>query len=126
MKKDKIIYWIATGIVVAMMLMSGVMYFANPEVAIGFVKLGFSDFFRVEPAVAKLIGAFVLIVPQIPTRFKEWAYAGFGINFISAIITHLAINDAKGTPMIFCCADYFSCVKQLLAQNKWCGGSIIH
>jgi len=43
MKKDKIIYWVATGVVVAMMLMSGVIYFANPEVAAGFVKLGFSD-----------------------------------------------------------------------------------
>ena len=81
--------------------MSGVIYFANPEVAAGFVKLGFSDQFRVELGVAKLIGAVILIVPQIPTRIKEWSYAGFGINFISAIITHLAINNAKGTPMIF-------------------------
>ena len=101
MKRDKIIYWVATGIVTAMMLMSGVMYFANPEIKEGFVKLGFPDYFRVELGAAKLIGAIVLIVPQIPTRVKEWAYAGFGINFISAIITHFAINDAKGTPMIF-------------------------
>ncbi len=101
MKKDKIIYWVSTGIVTAMMLMSGVMYFANPEVAAGFVKLGFPDYFRVELGIAKLIGAVVLIVPQIPTRVKEWAYAGFGINFISAIITHFAINDPNGTPMIF-------------------------
>lgn len=101
MKRDKIIYWIATGIFSAMMLMSGVMYFANPEIAMGFAKMGFPDYFRVELGAAKLIGAVVLLIPQIPTRVKEWAYAGFGINLISAIILHLVINDAKSTPMIF-------------------------
>jgi len=101
MKKDKIIYWAATGIITAMMLMSGFMYFTNPDVVTGFKLMGFPDYFRVELGAAKLIGALVLIIPQIPTRVKEWAYAGFGINFISAIITHFAINDPKGTPMIF-------------------------
>lgn len=101
MKKDKIIYWIATGVFSAMMLMSGVMYFANPEIATGFKLMGFPDYFRVELGAAKLIGAVVLLIPQIPTRVKEWAYAGFGINLISAAILHFVINDAKSTPMIF-------------------------
>jgi len=101
MKKDKIIYWVATGIFGAMMLMSGFMYFTSPEVVTGFAKMGFPDYFRVELGAAKLIGAVVLLIPQIPTRVKEWAYAGFGINLISAIILHFVINDAKGTPMIF-------------------------
>ncbi len=99
MKKDKIIYWASTGIIVAMMLMSGFMYFTNPEVVTGFKMMGFPDYFRVELGTAKLIGALVLIIPQIPTRVKEWAYAGFGINFISAAITHVAINDVKGITM---------------------------
>jgi hypothetical protein len=101
MKKDKIIYWVSTGIVVAMMLLSGVMYFANPEIATGFAKMGYPDYFRVELGAAKLIGAVVLIFPQIPVRIKEWAYAGFGINFISAIIAHVAMNEIEKTPMIF-------------------------
>ncbi|HSY61493.1 MAG TPA: DoxX family protein [Cytophaga sp.] len=101
MKKDKIIYWVSTGIVVAMMLLSGVMYFAKPEIATEFVKMGYPNYFRIELGAAKLIGAIVLIFPQIPTRVKEWAYAGFGINFISAIIAHVAMNEADKTPMIF-------------------------
>lgn len=96
MKKDKIIYWIATGIVSAMMLMSAFMYFTNPEVAEGFKKMGFPDWFRVELGTAKAVGALVLIIPQIPLRVKEWAYAGFGINFISAAIAHYSMGDTKG------------------------------
>lgn len=99
MKKDKIIYWVATGIFGAMMLMSGFAYFTDPKIVEGFKYMGFPDYFRVELGIAKLIGALVLLIPQIPTRVKEWAYAGFGINLIAAIITHLAIDDAKGIVM---------------------------
>ena len=34
-----------------------------------------------------------LLVPMVPARLKEWAYAGFAINLISAIIAHLSIHD---------------------------------
>jgi hypothetical protein len=71
-----------------MMLFSAYSYFAKPEIAAAFKQLGFADYFRVELAVAKILGAVVLIIPQIPARVKEWAYAGFGIVFISAAIAH--------------------------------------
>lgn len=99
MKKDKIIYWVATGIFGAMMLMSGFMYFSDPKVVEGFKFMGFPDYFRIELGTAKLLGALVLLIPQIPVRVKEWAYAGFGINLIAAAITHIAINDPKGITM---------------------------
>ncbi|MEQ8530610.1 MAG: DoxX family protein [Imperialibacter sp.] len=104
MKKDKVIYWIATGIVSVMMVMSGLMYFMNPEVAEGFIHLGFPAYFRMELGVAKLVGATVLLVPQFPLRVKEWAYAGFGITFISAAIAHMASGDPVSVvagPVIF-------------------------
>ncbi|WP_339792164.1 DoxX family protein [uncultured Imperialibacter sp.] len=104
MKKDKVIYWIATGIVSVMMVMSGLMYFMNPEVAEGFTHLGFPGYFRMELGVAKLVGATVLLVPQFPQRVKEWAYAGFGITFISAAIAQTASGDTGSVvagPVIF-------------------------
>jgi hypothetical protein len=104
MKKDKVIYWIATGIVSVMMVMSGLMYFMSPEVAEGFTHLGFPGYFRMELGVAKLVGATVLLVPQFPQRVKEWAYAGFGITFISAAIAHTASGDPGSVvagPVIF-------------------------
>ena len=103
MKKNRIIYWITTGIMSAMMLFSAYSYFSNPQVAAGFALLGFPGYFRVELGIAKLLAAIVLIVPQIPLRVKEWAYAGLGITFISAAIAHSVHGDPAGmiiTPIV--------------------------
>ena len=70
-----------------------------PEAAQAFSRLGFSAAsFRVELSWAKVVGVAALLVPMIPARgaiyvIKEWAYAGFAINLVSAIIAHLAIGD---------------------------------
>ncbi|WP_435353344.1 DoxX family protein [Emticicia sp. SJ17W-69] len=98
MKKDKIIYWVSTGIIGAMMLFSAYSYFTNPQIGDGFKHLGFPDYFRQELGLAKLIGALVLLIPQIPLKIKEWTYAGFGIVFISASFAHFTSGDA--TPMV--------------------------
>jgi len=98
MKKDEIIYWVSTGVIGAMMLFSGYSYFANPQMVEGFKHMGFPDFFRVELGIAKIIGALILLIPQIPTKIKEWAYAGFIITFVSAAITH--INAGDPTPNV--------------------------
>ena len=103
MKANKIIYWITTGIVGAMMLFSAYSYYTNPQVADGFKHLGFPDYFRVELAIAKITGALILLIPFVPIRIKEWAYAGFGITFISAAIAHINSNDTTAmiiTPLV--------------------------
>jgi hypothetical protein len=70
-----------------------------PEAAQAFSRLGFSAAsFRVELSWAKVAGVAALLVPMIPARgaiyvIKEWAYAGFAINLVSAIIAHLSISD---------------------------------
>tara|TARA_R110001592_G_scaffold88299_4_gene260040 strand:+ start:4114 stop:4482 length:369 start_codon:yes stop_codon:yes gene_type:complete len=97
MKKYKITYWITTGIIALMMLFSAYGYFTNPDMKLAFVHLGFPDYFRIELGIAKLIGAIILIVPKIPTRVKEFAYAGFVITFISAFIAHTASGDPLST-----------------------------
>lgn len=97
--KSKIIYWVATGLIALMMAFSGVAYFTSPEVASGLAKMGFQDFFRVELGIAKIVGALVLLIPALPTRIREWTFAGFVITFISAFIAHLAVGDPIGTAM---------------------------
>jgi hypothetical protein len=37
--------------------------------------------------VFKVLGALALIIPKVPARVKEWAYAGFAIDFISAFVS---------------------------------------
>jgi len=94
MKKNKIIYWITTGAFSLMMILSALQMLFNPQLAADFVHLGFPGYFRIELAFAKIIGVLALMIPKIPIRIKEWAYAGFGITFISAFIAHFVSGDA--------------------------------
>ena len=55
-------------------------------------RLGFTDYFRVELAWAKLLGALLLHAP-VPARLKKWAYAAFAITLGSALIAHLSIGE---------------------------------
>ncbi|TXE13626.1 DoxX family protein [Algoriphagus aquimarinus] len=91
--KNKIIYWTATGLISLMMLFSAFAYFTDPNVSAGFTAMGFKDFFRIELGIAKILGVFVLLIPSTHKLVKEWAYAGFGITFISAFIAHSANGD---------------------------------
>lgn len=59
---------------------------------------GYPGYFRVELAIAKLLGAALLLLP-VPPRLKEWAYAGFTITFISAFIAH-AVSGDPATPRV--------------------------
>lgn len=93
MKALKITYWSSTILLSLMMAMSVFIYFTNPEVAEGFHKAGFRDFFRIELGIAKAIGILLLILPFIPRNFKEWGYAGFFITFVSAFVAHAAAGD---------------------------------
>lgn len=96
MKKNKIIYWISTVLLCLPMLGAGYAYFFNPEIVQAFKHFGFPDYFRVELGVAKVLGALALLIPIVPARIKEWAYAGFFITLVSASITHYSIGDEIG------------------------------
>jgi hypothetical protein len=70
-----------------------------PQAAQAFTRLGFpAASFRVELSWAKVAGVAALLIPIVPARgviyvIKEWAYAGFAINLVSALIAHLSIGD---------------------------------
>lgn len=91
MKKYKIMFWISTGII---FLMEGVMvlFTSQSEMSVqGITSLGYPLYFVTLLAVFKVLGSFVLIIPQVPARIKEWAYAGFGIDFICAFVSIVAV-----------------------------------
>lgn len=91
--KQKLIFWITTGLVSLMMLFSGYAYFTDPAIGDGFTHLGFPAYFRIQLGIAKIVGALLLLLPFVPSRIKEWAYIGFGITFVSATIAHIASGD---------------------------------
>jgi hypothetical protein len=103
MKRINIAYWASTGIVALMMAYSAYAYLTAPAIAQAFQHLGFPSYFRVELGIAKLLGAIALVM-RVPARIKEWAYAGFGISFISAFIAHASSGDplaARVAPLLF-------------------------
>lgn len=103
MKAIKITYWCTTSLVALMMIYSTYAYLTQPAIAQGFSHLGFPPYFRVELAIAKLIGGIVLLTP-FASKIKEWAYAGFAITFLSAFIAHTASGDPVARrimPVIF-------------------------
>lgn len=84
MKKIKTIYWVTTIIIV---LWESVMpaLTSHTQLAIdGIRNLGYPDYFRVLLTIFKVTGGFLLIIPAVSSRLKEWAYAGFGFTFIFA------------------------------------------
>jgi hypothetical protein len=90
-----IAFWLFTGLFCLEMAFTA--YYelmVLPQAAEAFARLGFSaNAFRVELSWAKVLGVAALLLPMVPARLKEWAYAGFAINLVSAIIAHLSIHD---------------------------------
>lgn len=96
MKSTKIIYWTTTALI---FLFEGVLVAltSRTELAIeGLRHLGYPDYFGPLLAIMKVTGAAVLIVPAFSERVKEWAYAGFGFVFISAAVSHAAVDGFGG------------------------------
>ncbi len=94
-KATTIVYWIVTALFCLEMSFTAYYELLRlPEAAQAFTRLGFpADYFRVELSWAKVAGVAALLVPMVPARLKEWAYAGFAINLVSALIAHLSIGD---------------------------------
>ena len=109
-------FWIFTALFCLEMLFTA--YYellVLPQAPQAFTRLGFpAASFRVELSWAKVAGVVALLVPMVPARgviyvIKEWAYAGFAINLISALIAHLSISDR---PLAF--------VPSAITSVLWC------
>ena len=95
-KPTRIIYWVATTLI---FLFEGVLpaLTSRTQLAIeGIRHLGYSDSFGIMLTIFKVSGAIVLIVPAFKGKIKEWAYAGFSFVFISAAISHWAVDGFTG------------------------------
>lgn len=92
MKRDKIIFWTAT---ILIFLFEGVLPALTSQTEVakeGIRHLGYPEYFGNALVVFKVLGTLALIIPQVPTRLKEWAYAGFTFDFIFASISHWAVD----------------------------------
>ena len=95
MKTNKIIFWVATGLLSLMMLMSSGMYvFNNAMISETFLNLGFPTYIIYPLAFFKLSGIAVITLTKWET-VKEWAYTGFFFNFLLAFSAHVSIGDGE-------------------------------
>jgi hypothetical protein len=89
-----IVYWIVTALFCLQMSFTAYNELASPQVVAVFSRLGFpSHAFQVELSFAKILGVLALVLPFVPARLKEWAYAGFAINLVSALVAHFSVGD---------------------------------
>ena len=94
MKKNKIIFWVAT---IILILWEGVMplstiLFAPEYVTAGTKPLGYPDYFAYTLIICKVLGVIAISLPKIPNRLREWAYAGLTFNLIFAFISHACVD----------------------------------
>ncbi|WP_316818454.1 DoxX family protein [Pedobacter nyackensis] len=94
MKKNKVIFWVATVII---LLWEGVMplatmLFAPEYVNAGTKPLGYPDYFAYVLIICKVLGTFTIAYPKMPVKLKEWAYAGLTFSLIFAFISHACVD----------------------------------
>ncbi|MCR6642581.1 MAG: DoxX family protein [Sporocytophaga sp.] len=94
MKRNKIIFWIATTIIFLWegLMPLGTLLFKPEFATVGTRPLGYPDYFAYALIVCKALGATALMLPMLPGKLREWAYAGLTFNLIFAVISHVAVD----------------------------------
>ena len=97
---NKIMYWLATGLLSAMMLMSASMFvFNNAAVQELFISLGYPVYIIYPLATAKIAGVLVILIKK-SIFLKKLAYAGFFYDFLLAFSAHINAKDGGYIPSI--------------------------
>jgi hypothetical protein len=99
-KRNKIIYWIATLWLALGMFSTGLVQLLrmqaegaiSPPGVYGIQYLGYPVYFLTILGVWKMLGVVAVLVPKFPL-LKEWAYAGFFFLMTGAIFSHIAMRD---------------------------------
>jgi hypothetical protein len=95
MRIRKLVHWILTGVVCAVMLMAAGMYFLNTEeVVTNFTNLGYPTYLIYPMGIAK-IAAVLMLLTKFNRPLTEWAYAGLFFMATLAAMAHLATKDGQ-------------------------------
>ncbi len=127
MKKNTIIFWVATVIIILWegLMPLGTLLFAPEYATAGTQPLGYPDYFAYTLIICKVLGVIAIAINKVPSMLKEWADAGLSFNLIFAAISHAYIDGNPGfilMPIIFLAilaVSYFYNKKRLYnGENK--------
>jgi len=95
-KRNKIIYWIATIWLALGMLSTGIVQLLKikDEVA-KITELGYPVYILTILGIWKILGVVVVLLPKMPV-VKEWAYAGFFFAMTGAVVSHFVSGSPAG------------------------------
>lgn len=100
MKRNNIIFWIATAVIFIWCGVMTVVFFGSEEQKMAMEHYGYPPYFAPLVNVFSIIGSLVLVLPFAPARLKEWAYFGFALSFIGAAVSNWAV-DGFGFQVVF-------------------------
>ncbi|WP_417350984.1 DoxX family protein [Flavobacterium alkalisoli] len=95
-KRNRIIYWIATGWLSLGMLSTGIVQLLKVEQETAKItQLGYPVYILTILGIWKILGVIAVLIPKYPV-LKEWAYAGFFFAMTGAVISHIASGSPAG------------------------------
>ncbi|MES2268087.1 MAG: DoxX family protein [Bacteroidota bacterium] len=95
-KTISIIYWVLTVLFALAMLGDAYGGMSKQQAGQDVLRhLGYPIYMMVIMGVFKLFGAIAILQNKF-TTIKEWAFAGFFINFAGAVSSRLAVGDRAG------------------------------
>ena len=102
-KTIKIIYWFVTILFCLANFLSGISgFFPNQQGLEVMKQLGYPAYLLLILGLAKVLGSVAIIQTKFKT-IKEWAYAGFAIDYIGASASYFMTGNAFAIlfPLIF-------------------------
>ena len=102
MNKTKILYWVFTILFCLANFLSGIAELFPNQQGLDMLKLlGYPAYFLTILGIAKILGSIAIIQTKFRT-IKEWAYAGFAIDYLAAAASFYFTNgDLLGILMPF-------------------------
>ena len=104
-KRNRIIYWVLTILLMVPGAGGGLveLFTSGPESIVKTMQLlGYPLYLMKILGFAKVLGGLAILTGKIP-RLKEWAYAGFAINFLLTTASHVLADDSVNAifPFLF-------------------------
>jgi hypothetical protein len=100
MKAYKITYWITSGFIALIMLLTSFAYLSKaPQVMDEIKKANFPYYIMLFLGIAKPLGVIALLFSKWPI-LKEWAYAAFTYVLVGAIWLHISTDTPPAMAII--------------------------